>query len=161
GHRLVPIFTGENTIANGEAMMNAEIHQAARALAGNDLVVRRLAANDAAEGDEAVGRAFGEKNSRRDLERARHAHRPTLNAGRIERTARTLEELIGNLRIEPRLDDQDAGHVALRIRATYRARTSTSRLTFEPAFSAPKVVTLRVWGMTFTSNQSGPARLTV
>ena len=89
-HRgLGVVLHGQDAVADAEPL-EPEQREAARAVVADRLVVGRLAADDAAEGDEAVeppARA-GEADGGRELERARHLHRLLPGAGRSSIAAR-------------------------------------------------------------------------
>jgi len=94
----------------------------AQACAGNDVEMDRIAANDAAErNDPVVGTllAFRRFECHRDrggnLQRARHADAVEGDAFRLEHAASAREQRIGDIVVEPRLDDENArsGDIAL------------------------------------------------
>src|SRR5215468_7617927 len=71
---LLHSVDGDDAIADRELLVHREIHQAARALAADIVVVRGLAADDAAQRNEAVIAAGRECNGTRNLEGARDDH---------------------------------------------------------------------------------------
>src|SRR3546814_16371118 len=90
--------------------------QLAGALAADVVIVRGLAADDAAEGDvaveavaprEEVHRAHRHADRRRDLERARHGDPLVGDAGSIAHGRRALIEGIAAVFVDKRLDHPD------------------------------------------------------
>ena len=94
-------------------------------LVGDDIEMVGLAADDAAERDEAViicavflGRIEGERDRRRNFQRARHGHHVIARAGLVERRFGAVQQGVGEAVIEARLDDQQVwvfgiGHLGL------------------------------------------------
>ena len=85
-----------------------------------------LAADDAAERDEAVivgaalfRRIERERHHGRDLQRPRHGDDVVARAGGVERSLRAVEQSVGKIVVEARLDDEKlqgfgGGHAGLR-----------------------------------------------
>src|SRR5215472_16915289 len=119
--RLRLVLDSENAEADGELMLDGEPLQAARAIAADIVVMRRLATDDAAERDIAVKprlaraprlRIDRETDRRGNLEGARHGDALIAGARRVERRDRAARELIGDMRIIARLDQHDMRRVA-------------------------------------------------
>src|SRR5690242_6834662 len=88
------VLDGENAEADGELMLDSELLQAARALAADIVVMRRLAADDTAQRHIAVKPRLArtaclgldrETDCRRNLEGARHRESLIAGARRVER----------------------------------------------------------------------------
>src|SRR5713226_6763786 len=114
--RLRLVFHRENAEADGEAVLERELLQPTRALAADIVVMRRLAADDAAERDIAVEarlaravrlRFDGKPDRRRDLEGSRHGEALIARAGGVERGDRALGQLVRDMRVIARLDHHD------------------------------------------------------
>src|SRR5579864_2282306 len=114
------VLDGENAKADGELMLDGELLQAARALAADIIIMRRLAADHAAERDIPVKarlaraarlRLHRETDRRGDLERARHREALVAGARRVERRDGAARELVGDMRVVARLDQHDMRRV--------------------------------------------------
>jgi hypothetical protein len=99
---------GHDAVADRKLVPDRQIHQAARALAADIVVVRGLAADHAAQSQEAVVAAGGERDRAGNLERARHDH--ALRGGAIlaDLGLGTGDQRVGDLGVIARFDDQDA-----------------------------------------------------
>ena len=109
------VFDGQDAVAERQAPGHREVHQGARALARDDVVMAGLAADDAAERHRRIvgragrrGRIEGDGDRRRDFEGARHGQDVDARLGRPQRLARAAQELVGDVVVEARLDDEDA-----------------------------------------------------
>src|SRR5512135_2712705 len=91
---LLTALAGENAEADGHGVLHGELMQAGGGLARHDVVMSGLAADDAAERE-------------RDLERSRHRNPLIGDALSIELVDRAAGELVGDVLIEARLDDED------------------------------------------------------
>src|SRR5436305_8162514 len=114
--RLGLIFDSENAKADREAVRERQVLQAAGALLAHVVIMRGLAANDAAQRDEPVearagGRALAGLHGifyrSRDLECAGHHDALMAGARLIERRQSALEKLVGDVSVIARLHDQD------------------------------------------------------
>ena len=117
--RLLLGVDGQDAVADRHGVLDGDLHQPVIGVVADDVVVRGLAADDAAERDGAVplavvGAARNEpRGSRlrqhlRDLERARHRDALVRDALRLERGDGAADELVGDLLVEARLDDEHA-----------------------------------------------------
>ena len=114
-HRLLLGVDRENAVAHGEFSRQRQIHQAARRLARHDVVMAGLAADHAAERDHAVislalllGRRERDGDGGGNFQRTRHADAVECGTGRVKRARRALQQHVGNVVIESRLDHEDA-----------------------------------------------------
>src|SRR5947208_2864970 len=110
--RLRLVLDGENAETHRELMLDREPLQAARALAADIVVMRGLAADDAAQRDIAVKARLaraprlsldGKADRRRYLEGARHSEALVAGASRIKRRDCAARQLVGDMRIIARL----------------------------------------------------------
>ena len=111
----------ENAVAEREPALNRHVHQRPRRLAGDDLEMKGLAANDAAERDGAVirptrrlGRVESDRHPGRNLQRAGHADEIVGRAGGLERAGRAGEKVGADRLVVARLDDEEAAALEAR-----------------------------------------------
>src|SRR5215469_11683489 len=114
--RLRLVLDGENAEADGELMLDRKLLQTPRAFAADIIVVRRLAADDAAECDVAVKACFtraarlgldGKADGGGNLEGTGHGETLVARPGRIERRDCAARQLVGDMRVISRLDEHD------------------------------------------------------
>ena len=105
-------------------ILDRQVHQRARRFVGDDVEMIGLAADHRAERDEAVivgaalfGAVEREGDRGRDLQRAGHGDHVVGGAGLVERSLGAVEQRVGEVVVEARLDDEDFwfGHVCLRV----------------------------------------------
>ena len=101
--------------AQRQPARHRKVHQRTRVSICYDIVVARLAANDAAERDRAFvrpARALGgverNRDGRRQFERARNADALEGRARVLQRARGAGEQGVGDILIEARLGDEDA-----------------------------------------------------
>ncbi len=112
---LLATLAGEDTEANRHGVLHGELMEPSGGFARHDVVMGGLAANDAAESDAAAmapcpaDEAVGEREAERerDLKRARHGNPLIGDALRVELLDRAAGELVGDILVEARLDDED------------------------------------------------------
>src|SRR5260370_1734699 len=113
--RLRLVLDGEDTIADGGAVLQRDLLKAACALGAYIVVMRGLAANDATERDIAVEAAAdvvaapldGDADRRRDLESPGHREALIAGAPGVECLDRAAGELLGYIRVVRRLAHHD------------------------------------------------------
>src|SRR6185437_9949869 len=120
--RLRLVLDGEDAEADGGAVLQRQLLQAARALAADIVVMGRLAADDAAERDIAVeatadivaARLDGDADRGGYLEGAGHGEALVAGAARVERLDGAARQLFGDMRVIRRFDDHDMGRIGHR-----------------------------------------------
>ena len=115
GPGLLVILDRQDAVAERDAARDREIHQRPRALAGDDVVMPGLAADDAAERDHRVvglpsvrGRVERDGDGRREFRARRRPSRHRPSPARRRRPRARREKLVGDVVVEARLDDEDA-----------------------------------------------------
>src|SRR5215213_101118 len=116
--RLVCLLEREDAERDRDARLERRQLEPGRGLAGDEVEVRRVAADDAAEGDDAGVTARLRERHRRDrkLERARDRHdrdRVPGDAEGLELRERPLEQPAGDVAVEAADDDPDSAPAAL------------------------------------------------
>ena len=112
GARLLDILDRDDAVADGELLLDREVHQPARALPADIVVVRGLAPDHAAQrhvtvvGLALLGRC--QRDRARDLEGARHDDPLRLRAVLRNLLFGALDERIGDVGVVARLHDEDA-----------------------------------------------------
>lgn len=123
GEGLVEVLGGQHTEDDGDAGVEAGLLDAVGALAGDEVEVGRLAADDAADGHDGVDApGLGERlGDERDLERAGHPHLFDIDVADTavgKPAADAVEEPQRHVAVEAAADDRDAetGSVEHRVR---------------------------------------------
>src|SRR5207237_7268963 len=119
-HGLRLALDGEDAEPDRNAVFQREALQAPGAFGADIVVMRRLATDDAAQGDIAVEWPprflpppfDGDADRRRDLEGAGHGKALIAGAGGVERQDGAPAELLGDMRIIRRLDDHDVARIS-------------------------------------------------
>ena len=114
---LLLVFGGQDAVADGQTASSTDRSIRARAqFIGDDVEMIGLAADDGAQRDKAVivGAAFlgaveREGNHRRDFQRARHGDDVIGRARLVERGLGAVEQRVGEIVVEARLDDKKMG----------------------------------------------------
>src|SRR5512143_212161 len=112
---LLAALASEDAEADRHGVLHGELMKSGGRFARHDVVMGGLAADDAAERDAAAmapcpaDKAVGEREAERerDLERARHGDPLIGDALRVEFLDRAAGELVGDILVEARLDDED------------------------------------------------------
>src|SRR5215207_240730 len=118
--RLVGLLERQHAEGDGDPRFERRKLEAGRGLARDEVEVRRIAADDAAECDDArVAARLRQRHRRyRQLERAgdgHHRDRIARDARRVELSERSLEQLARDSAVESADDDADGAAPALRL----------------------------------------------
>ena len=112
---------GEDAVAEREPALDRHIHQRPRRLAGDDLEMKGLAADDAAERDSAVirparrlRRIESDRHAGGNLERAGHADEVVGRARGLERAGRAGKQVGADRVVIARFDDEEAAALEVR-----------------------------------------------
>ena len=104
---LVGIVDCDDAIADRQPLAHRKVHQAARTLATDIVIVRGLAADDAAQRHEAIVAAGRERNGAGNLESTGHDDTFRYGAVLLDLTFGAGDQRIGDFDVVARLDDQD------------------------------------------------------
>jgi hypothetical protein len=106
---------GEDAVSDRNLPTDADVHQGARGLSRDDVVMAGLAADDAAERDDAViggpgaaRRIERERDRLGYFKRARHRNDVVGGAGGVKRAYGAGAQRAGDVRVVAGFDDQDA-----------------------------------------------------